>query len=236
MGRKIAIVGAANREIEAEKLLSLDSSWEIWGINNLYGINGYEDIKYTRWYEIHDFERIKRKVYKRRGWSTYGNIPIYDYLLKINDLKIPVYMKNYIGPIKRIRIFPFDEIMRTLNTKYFGCSFTWMMGQALCEHIAGKNIDVISFYGVTLSGNEYYFQRPSLERLIGRAEGMGIGIYISEGSEILKSDWIYAYGEMPERVYSLFGSFTRDLGVGIMALISQNVDNAYESLKCKIHQ
>ena len=113
----------------------------------------------------------------------------------IDRLKTPVYMQKPWKIIKKSLKFPFEEIMQTFHTEYFGCSFAWMLGLALLEHLKGDKISEILMLGIELSAHEYYFQRPTTEYFLGIAQGMGIKTTIHDTSQLLKAPYIYAYRE-----------------------------------------
>lgn len=185
--RKICIIGAACNASD----LPLSGEREYWSVNNLY--HQFSGVKFTRWFELHTFERANNR-YIRRGVDQYGGISVDKYMREIDALNIPVYMQRKWGKIKGSRIFPFKEIMMHYGD-YFGCSFAWMLGLALLEHEKGQKIERLSFYGVALDGQEYFYQRPSTEYMIGLAKGKGIQIYLHETSSILKSPYRYAIDE-----------------------------------------
>lgn len=188
--RKICIVGAAC----LPNSLPLGRGFEYWSVNNLY--RGFAGIKFTRWYELHKFERVKNR-YIRRGVDKYGGISVDKYLHELDDLGIPVYMQRPWAVVGRSTTFPFKAVMEKYG-QYFGCSFAWMIGHVLLEHQYGAKkdrIDWIGFYGVGLEGAEYYYQRPSTEYMIGMAAGLGIEIFVARSSKLLQSPYQYAVNE-----------------------------------------
>jgi hypothetical protein len=192
MGRKIAIIGSAN-SVEVGKILIDMRDYEKWAMNNLF--LSYPNIKFTRWFELHNFQK-KGNDYSRRGANFYAQYPtIRAYLEAINGLDIPVYMQKHWKIVKKSIIFPFNQIMEKLGTQYFGCSFAWMLGLGLLEHLRGSKVDEIRMMGIGLQGPEYYFQRPSTEYYLGIAQGMGIKVNIDRTSTLLTAPFIYAYKE-----------------------------------------
>jgi len=207
--RKIAIIGAAVSENEIAAIKKL-KGYELWGMNNVF--IAFPDVTFTRWFELHHFTRIGNR-YLRRGQSRYTELfrTIKEYLEAINDLGIPVYMQKPFAPVKKSVKFPFREIMRFFKTQYFGCSFAWMLAFALYEHLKGQRIETIALLGVDLLVHEYYYQRPSTEYWIGRAQGMGIQVQISNTCSLLKAPWIYAYKENFDCVNDLYVGVTQNL-------------------------
>ena len=205
--RKIAIIGSASSEKDTEYIKKL-RGYELWSMNNLF--IGFPDVKFTRWFELHHFTR-KGSRYIRRGQDYYHYYSVKAYLQRINDLDIPVYMQRPLAPIKKGIKFPFREIMRFFKTQYFGCSFAWMIALALYEHLHGEKIDTIALLGVELSGHEYYFQKPSTEYWVGKAQGMDIRVRIFDTSDLLKEPWIYAYKENFDCIDDLYVGFVKQL-------------------------
>ncbi len=218
---KIGIVGGAITDEQLKKA----NGWELWGVNNLY--HNFPSVKFSRWFEIHEFA-YEKGIFTRRGRLTFGgDRTINQYLRELNDLDIPVYMRRPFKRIKKSVMFPFKEIMKKYGS-YFGCSFAWMTALAIEE-----GADEIGFFGVALSGNEYYYQRPSVEYPIGIAEGMGIKIYIDETSLLLKSNYAYAYKEDYDLIYTLHGALTKELTEIIVAAVSQKIDDLFLSWRGK---
>jgi len=221
--RKIAIIGSASPEADTKAISKL-KGYDLWSMNNLF--TGFPEIQFTKWFELHHFTR-KGSQYLRRGQSFYGGYPtIKKYLQAINDLDIPVYMQKPLAPINASAKFPFREIMRFFKTQYFGCSFAWMIAFALYEHLQGNKIDTIALLGVELTLQEYYFQRPSTEYWIGRAQGMGIQVKLYDTCNLLKAPWIYAYRENFGCINDLYVGVTKHL----LTMASIPMQSYFESM------
>ncbi len=203
LNRKIAIIGSAH-----DPDIPISKDWELWGCNNLYLSGNLEGIKFSRWFELHDI-KFGYKTYLRRNKPDYGLQTVEDYLKGIADLKIPTYMQQKWAIIPKSRIFPFEKLIKKFGS-YFGCSFAWQTALAIYEHLQGKKVDTIGYFGILLEGHEYYRQRPSTEYLIGWAKGLGIKVEVSKTSLLLKSDMIYAYKEDFDKIDRLYGETTRD--------------------------
>lgn len=219
--RKIGIVGAG---IDPDSLIERGKGFELWSVNNLYG--QFEYVKFARWYELHDIAEEKDGTLTRRGFPHYpirSEQTVAGHLERINKLNIPTYMQREWKQVRKSRIFPFEQIMDKWG-KYFGCSFTWMVAQALLE-----GVDEIGFFGIKLEGNEYYYQRPSLERMIGYAEGTGIKIRIDETSNLLDAGYVYAIGEDYGQIYMLHGQFTADMVQSLACGIQQHMERVYNT-------
>ncbi len=229
--RMIGIVGAA---ISNEELAKIQSAYatrgmprlELWGVNNIH--KAFPDVTFHKWFEIHAIKMV-RGTFTRRDYAHYppnSETTTHDYLKGLDELNIPVYMQRKWTRVKQSRVFPHDRIVEEFG-HYFGCSFAWMIAFALQEKVDG-----IHFFGCHLTGNEYFYQRPSTERMIGIAEGRGVYIDIHESSQLLASNYEYAYGEDFDRIYLLHGRFASDITHTLISAISERIQhhNGTESL------
>lgn len=217
---KIGIVGAG---ISENDLKPYEDEYELWGLNNLYV--QFPNTKFSKWFEIHEFS-CRNNHFQRRGMSLFGGTEINQYLKDLNALDIPVYVRRKFKRIKKAEPFPFKSIISKYG-KYFGCSFAWMLALAI-----EQGVDEIGYFGVKLQGNEYYYQRPSVEYFTGIAVGLGITIYVHPSSEILQGNYIYGYEENPDLVYLLHGNLSREISQAIMVMLQQKIDSvAFELLK-----
>jgi len=218
--KKVFIIGAAADPDSIKLTRETFPAAELWSVNNLFV--RFQDIRFDRWFELHQFARFKR-VLCRRGVTTYQDVPIKEYMAKINALDCPVYMQRKWPQIKRSREYPFREIMEKYG-RYFGCSFAWMMALALEE-----GFKEIVFRGVLLVGKEYYYQRPSVEYLIGLARGRGINVAIGADSMLLEEPWVYACEESFGLIDALFGKHADAIATTALAAYQIGLVNAYYS-------
>jgi len=216
--RKVGIVGAA---ITEDELKARGEGFELWSMNDCH--RAWPGVEFTRWYELHTIQR-KGREFTRRGFDYYpihGAQTVKEYLYGLDSLGIPVYMqRRWPREVRQSEVFPFKEIRKKWGD-YFGCSFTWMMAQALLE-----GVREIGLFGITFAVHEYYFQRPSLERMIGYAEGKGIRIRIDESSALLTAPYIYAIGENFDLTYLLHGGFAAESAIGLWTGISDRLADA----------
>lgn len=213
--RKIGIVGSI---IPEEDLLARGEGFELWSVNNLF--EKFPNVTFSRWYEIHVIEK-RDGSYFRRGYLNYpiyGEQSVEEYMRKLDDLGITVFMQKKWKEIKKSEVFPFEKIMGEFGS-YMGCSFAWMVAQIMQE-----GADEIRFFGVPLDGNEYYYQRPSVEFLLGRAIERGIKVTNDETSKLLTANYIYAYNEDFDTIYLLHGSLAYDMGMTILTDIQQKLE------------
>ena len=216
--RKVGIVGA---DILQEELLKTSDGYELWSVNNLY--EGFPGVRFSRWYELHVIKREGQK-YTRRGISYYpisGDHEVRWYLEELDALKIPVYMQKKWSIVKQSEVFPFAEIRKTYGD-YFGCSFTWMLAQAISEGVKD-----IRLFGMNFGSQEYFYQRPSLEYMIGIARGKGITVTIDENSRLLKEPYLYALEEETDLIYMLHGHFAIDVAMMVTTGLQERLTHYF---------
>lgn len=77
--------------------------------------------------------------------------------------------------------YPFEEVASTTGD-YFNSSISYLLALAIHE-----GATEIGIWGVDMSaGEEYGYQKPNCEYLIGLARGKGIPVYIPEVSPLCK--------------------------------------------------
>ncbi len=177
--KKVIIMGFAPswRETPFE-----DPSFEIWTLNEAYKLAQQQPkFRADRWFEIHD------------RFSPSKNTQEHTDFLK--QCPCPVYMWQHYDDIPNSVRFPKEEIMEFLREKgysgsgYFTNSISWFVAFAIY-----LGFEEVHLYGVDMAqDSEYGWQRPSVEYLIGLAEGMGIKFYIPETSDILKCTQLYGF-------------------------------------------
>lgn len=83
--------------------------------------------------------------------------------------------------------YPLDDIIKSFGSCFFTCSISYMIAYAL--HIG---VNEIEMHGVDLNGTrEYIAERSSVFYWIGRAEGIGVKVNMS--NEIDKPAFLYGY-------------------------------------------
>lgn len=177
--KNIAIVGTTEHRQDAPWG---DESWEIWGLSI--------DLSYpriTRWYELHNLDRKREK----EG----------DYITKLaaaceaEQFRVVIARPHEDFP--KAEIFPVERVCREFG-RYWTNTVSWQIGAALCEWLdegcpAGWQLGL---WGVDMATNtEYEAQRPSVEHMLGMAQGMFRGtdckLVISNKSDLLKSRGLY---------------------------------------------
>lgn len=119
-----------------------------------------ERYSYHRTFEMHDRADLE---------SFYTNLPAY--LYKIADCSGLYTVDNY----------PFDAVAESVGD-YWCSSIGYMLALAIHE-----GAEEIALYGVDMrADDEYGYQKPNCEYLIGFARGKGIKVHVPEQSPLCK--------------------------------------------------
>ncbi len=114
----------------------------------------------------------------------------------------PIYMQQHHDSIPASVQIPREEMNawfaeRGGNVKgcfsgdYYTSTISYMLALAIMQ---GR--EEIHLYGIDLlQDEEYAYQRPGAEYLIGFARGMGIKVYIPEQSALCSANYVYGYSE-----------------------------------------
>jgi hypothetical protein len=131
------------------------------------------------WFELHNLD----------------SVPIIQDIIKQQiDKGQPVLTQSGPGDI-----FPIDEIIECVGTRYFTSSFDFMCAYCLYHDEDIQPIDEIHVIGFNFQGkDEYARQIPGASYWIGRLEGAGIKVVLQESSAMRKSYKMYAYGDHSE--------------------------------------
>lgn len=178
---KVALVGCEDGWREA---LSLDDSWEIWGLNNEYRLgDGELATRATRWFELHGDTPLTRARRPAKHWDRLAN------------LGIPIYTLYDLPGVKTAIPFPIDIVANLRD--YFACTFAYQIGLALVE-----GATAIHMYGTPLIGaREALVERPCVEWWLGFAHGRQIETEIIHQKEygLGRQPYRYAYNDQAER-------------------------------------
>jgi len=172
---KVAIVGFASSS--RDQAPKDDPSFELWGMNNLCF---HVRRKWDRWFEMHE-EHEMPGAYPQT-WNDYSA-----WLKKFDG---PVYMHRALDEFPNSRTFPIDELAPMFG-RYYCSTVAYMIALAIAE-----NREEIHLYGVDMVGDdEYGYQRPNAEYLVGFAQGRGIKVFIPSQSALLTSDGVYGLSQ-----------------------------------------
>lgn len=156
MGLKVAIVGLATSTHDAAPWG--DSTWEKWGLP--WDDKGWPFM--ARHFEMHD-QRLLDSEHSKRGPG---------YAARLKDCARLYTQGNY----------PFEAVAETIGQAYWNSSIAYAMAMAIHE-----GAREIAIYGVDMDGtDEYAYQRPNMEYLIGFARGQGIHVHIPKQSALCR--------------------------------------------------
>jgi len=172
--RSVTILGFFQDRREAP----LDTT-EVWG--SMY--EAYDDLRWTRWFEMHQLDFLRRWRPNHVAWLAKQSRPI--------------YMLEAYPEIPAAVAYPRQEVNAALGRRfgfshdYFTSSFSYMLALALHEHFGA-----VGLYGVGLiEDGECLYERAGLEYLIGMAQGAGVKVTMGKGTPILRIDYVYGYTE-----------------------------------------
>jgi hypothetical protein len=171
MGMKVAIVGLSDSTHDQAPWS--DPEWQIWGLP--------WDHKWPymdRLFEMHDLRLLVSEHSKRPR----------DYFHRLSMAGVPVYMQG--------AYFDWATEYPMEIARYYNSSIAYAMALAIHE-----GAEEIAIYGVDMDDEqEYAYQRPNMEYLIGLAEGKGIKVYIPPESSLctFNHKGIKFYDHFPE--------------------------------------
>ena len=169
--KKVALVGFASNSLHLVPWN--DPEFEIWGMNQGH-LNFHR--RAERWFEMHMPEAT-------------ADIRDPGYIDWLKVLTIPVYMIQQYDEYPTSMRYPIEDAIRLAGRDYFMSSVSYMMALAIME-----GFQEIHLYGINLAiGDEYFYEKPNAEWWIGKAEGMGIKVYVPQASSLLKQYRRYGY-------------------------------------------
>jgi len=189
--KKVAIVGTSMSWMKAPYE---DESVEIWGVNN--GYVQLQGKRKTRWFDVHHLEHRDDGNWYRRWEPSFRGQKVNDYIEDLKKLECPVYMQQEWPEIPNSKRFPIEEV-----TKYFGMYITNSIAMQFAYALT-QGFGEIQLWGIDMShGTEWAYQRPNCEYFIGMAIGLGVKVLVPDESDLLKTLYIYAYGERDKNAF-----------------------------------
>lgn len=163
MGLKVAIVGLSSTTHDLAPWS--DPAWEKWGLPwDAYWA------RMDRLFEMHDRRLLESEYSNRR--------PGYFELLR--TCGVPLYMQDAYDDLGATR-YPFEAVGEDTG-RYWNSSIAYAMAMAIHE-----GAEEIAIYGVDMAADdEYGYQRPNMEYLVGLAKGKGIKVTIPWQSPLCK--------------------------------------------------
>lgn len=193
---KLAIVGHA--ESTRDMAPFGDSSFDLWTCNELPLY--FPKLRFNILFNLHTRgEKAMWLLPELYPWIGVAQLADDDLIkgrnldyLQQNPAKLPVYMLKHYDDIPLSVAYPFKQIFEKYGS-YFTSSIAYMMALGI-----EKGYKEIHIYGVDMAlREEFLYQRPGVEYLIGYMRGMGIKVYFPPKSMICNNDWIYALENKP---------------------------------------
>lgn len=146
-----------------------DPSWEKWGMTWDSAV-----FRMDRAFEMH----------MQREWKVYAPK---DYVERLQCVP-RLYLYEPHPELAHATVYPFDDVERSVGG-YFSSSIGYMLALAIHE-----GAEEIGLWGVAMEGHdEYGYQRPNAEYLVGFARGRGIKVHIPPQSSLCKFGGQYGY-------------------------------------------
>jgi hypothetical protein len=211
--KKLAIVGSASN---TRGLTPYDDeSFDIWGLA------WRKDMKRaTVVFDLHPIteERLEK-----------GNVPK-DYIDHLNSLNATIYLYQEMKSVPKAKRYPLEicadwvaKFGTDNNGYYFQSSIAYMFVLGLV-----LEYKEIHFYGVDLVDlDEYGYQKPNLEYLIGLARASGVRIHIPKLSALVKAPHLYGRVTKQERQ----GVLHEDLLKARLDNYNKKLDTALETAR-----
>ena len=158
---------------------------EVWGLNNHHGIPWYKVDGITRWIDIHHKDYVRESSYNHWDWLQ-------------KEHPFPIYMQQKLDDVPSSVKYPLREIQKALihniyrgeekMKKLFSSTMCYQIAQALYE-----GVERIELFGVELiTKSEYEQQRESMAFWLGKADGMGVEVWMPEACALLVAP-LYGY-------------------------------------------
>jgi hypothetical protein len=161
---RVAVIGMGKTQDQTP----WNDPWEFWGLPWHPGFA----CRMTRLFEMHDLNHWDQKVHK-----VYSQ----EYLQGLRGLAVPLYMQEAYPEVPNATAYPFESVVEAVGD-YFNSSLGYMVALAITE-----GAEEIGVFGVDLVGpDEYGYQKPNMEYLIGLARGKGIKVTIPKESGLCK--------------------------------------------------
>ena len=161
---------------------------EVWGMNQLHGKPWFKTKDATGWLQMHPkWIFTKDNMYDHWEWLQ-------------EEHPFPIYMQMVYDDIPSSVKYPLREIQNGFSNivrgetpvdRMFSSSFSYQIALAVQE-----NFERIEIYGVSLlSISEYAYQREAMSYWMGKADGMGIEVWLPETCALLIHP-LYGYEEV----------------------------------------
>lgn len=237
---KVAIVGFAPSYPDAP---FADESWDIWGLNELYGLIPMDKIAQQRltWFDIHTVDVMKASSRDGKRIENLAKLPC------------RVFTQREMPEIKNSIAYP----LAYMTFKYFGGDANNELQRAWALYQSGTNdrdelavgkfgywtntitmmillaveegYREIGIWGVDMaSDTEYAPQRPSCEYAIGYARGEKVKVSVHPKADLLKARFVYGYQDLEQEWQRAKMREKRQLWANNMAQAQRQEQDAHD--------
>jgi len=161
----------------------------VWGINELHGYPWYKVEGVSRWFQLHHKESFTREHHLNHWEWLQEEHPFPIYMQQVYD-DVPSSVKYPLREIQKELIGNFYRGEEKME-KLFTSTMSYEVALALYE-----GYERIELFGISLVlGGEYAHQREALAFWNGKADGMGVEVWMPEECALLMAP-LYAYEEV----------------------------------------
>ena len=162
---------------------------EVWGLNELHGKPWYKVEGVTRWFQMHDKSSFT-KEHKNNHWEWLQE-----------EHPFPIYMLQTYDDVPGSVPYPLRKIQNELignfyrgeekMEKLFSSTMNYQVALALYE-----KFERVEIFGIEMLGlGEYGYQRETMAFWMGKADGMGVDIWLPEPCSLLVQP-LYGYEQV----------------------------------------
>lgn len=195
-------------------ILGTGYGWNLFPEKSDYTIYCLNDYVYQEKYGIQPDILFIMDVLDEKPLIVSGIQNLGEVVHRINAMKIPLIAPFKYEEIPLSEAFPLEECVEKLGTPYMLNTISYMIAYAIL-----KGAKEIHLYGVNqASSSEYFYEKASVEYMLGIANGMGIKITINgDKSEVLANkarfggNILYGYNMTYEHYLRMKEKFGRSI-------------------------
>lgn len=182
---KILIVGSGP---DWEKAPFDDESYTVW----TYGLIAHVLPRVDVVFEMH----------RRDTWARFNHsVTPEEYTARLIGLKKLIYMCKHEADIQHSLAYPLEHVEELVGP-HFASSLSYQLGLACLHQKRLGTVEEIALFGFDMTHwEEWAYQRPNANRLIGFAQGLGIKITLSPASHLVGVPWKYGYEVDDEEIH-----------------------------------
>lgn len=161
---------------------------DVWTCNEMHGLPWMKEEQVSAWFQIHPKWSFTRDE-KHNHWEWLQQ-----------EHPFPIYMQMVYDNVPTSKKYPLREIQNKIVNiergelqinKLFSSTFNYQMALALYHEF-----ERIELYGIELLlGGEYAYQREIMSFWLGKADGMGVEVWLPEPCSLLVQP-LYGYEEV----------------------------------------